>query len=489
MTQIEDPRQKSFWLAEIDHQGGPPIEESPPVEGSLKVDVAVIGGGYAGLSSAYHIRQADPGCRVVVLEAQFTGCGASGRSGGFSMTLFGVSLSTTHMLHGSGRTREANRYMVDAVEYLDALVRTHGLLCDYQRSGFLRAATTSGYVKRIHHELELAERTGLTGVEWWERDRTQDAVHSEVFLGGWWEPRCALLNPAKLARELKRLAQESGAEVYERSPVTEVRRISGGFHLRTPRGEVHARKIVFATNAWSHLFPWIRRKQIPVWTHLIATEPLRPEDWRAVGWQQRMGIEDARNLIHYFRPSPDGRILMGGGGVVLGFGRNMEYDIHTPTFRSLEALLKTLFPQLRHVGVAHRWGGPVSVTLDMAPALGYVQDKGAVYNLGCIGHGVSLMPANGRIVADLVLERKTPLTDLWFVNRRVVPWPTEPLRLGLSLGVRGLMAAQDWWYERRGPGAGGGMGVGAGGRSGGGAGGRLGGSAGGRSGGGAGGRW
>jgi len=441
-----DHRQKSFWMATTAHH------ENPPLEGTVKVDVAILGGGFSGLSSAYHIKQADPGADVAVLEAQVTGYGASGRSGGFSMTLFGLSLATTYLLHGESRTREAFQYMVDAVEYVGRLVREHNLQCDYQRSGFLRVATSPSQVRTIQHELDLAAKIGLPGVEWWERERVQEAVHSERFLGGWWEPRCALLHPAKFVGELKRIAEKAGAAIYERSPVQEIRRNAHGFRLKTPYGEVHATKVVFATNAWSHLFPWLRRKQVPVWTYQVATEPLSPEEWASIGWAQKMGIEDARNLIHYFRPSPDGRILMGGGRVVLSFGRNMEKDSDAPTFRHLEGFLTTLFPQLKGVRIAYRWGGPVSVTLDMVPAVGMLQDQRVVYTLGCIGHGVSLMPSNGRIVADLVLERKTPLTDLWFVNRKVLPVPGEPLRFLLTRAIRGFFTLQDWWHDRRGTG-------------------------------------
>jgi glycine/D-amino acid oxidase-like deaminating enzyme len=447
VSQADDPRQKSLWLSTLDYR------ERPSLEGALNVDVAIIGGGFSGLSSAYHIRRLDAASKVAVLEAQVTGYGASGRNGGFSMTLFGVSLALTHALHGRRRTREAAEYMIDAVEYVDGLVNRERLQCDYERSGFLRVATTPTYRRRLEHELELAAKVDLTGLEWWDQARVRSAVHADAFIGGVWEARCALLNPAKLSRELARVAEAAGATIYDRSPVTGIRRDASGFRLATPRGHVNSKKLVFATNAWSHLFPWIRGKQVPVWTHLIATEPLAPAQWAAVGWEGRMGLEDARNLIHYFRPSPDGRILMGGGNVVLGFGRRMDYDQHAATFQHLEQFLKSILPQLAGVKVTHRWGGPVSVTTDVVPAIGYVQGKDAVFNLGCVGHGVSLMPSNGRIIADLILEKKTAFTDLWFVNRRMLPWPWEPMRRVAGLGVRGAMAAQDRWCERRGLGA------------------------------------
>ncbi len=366
------------------------------------------------------------------------------------MTVFGVSLTVTYMLHGEGKTREAYRYMVDAVEYLDTLIREEALACDYQRSGFLRVATTEDYAVRIRKELELADRIGLSDVYWWDREKVQDAVHSPCFLGGWWEPRCALLHPARLVRELARISEERGVTIYDRTPALQVTRRGTGVRVGTPRGTVDAEKVVFATNAWSHLFPWIRRKQVPAWTYMVATEPLSEAQWQAIGWEQRMGIEDARNLIHYFRPSPDGRLLMGGGPVGIGWGGRMDYDASPPAWHHLEQFIHHLFPQLGHVPIAYRWGGPFSATLDLVPALGYTGDPRAVYNVGCIGHGVSLMPSNGRILADLVLERSSDLTDLWFVNRRVWPWPPEPLRAGLSLAVRGILQLEDRWRERGG---------------------------------------
>ena len=441
---MKDYQKKSFWLATTDY------EENPPLQGDARADVVIIGGGFSGLSTAFHIKQQDAGADVAVLEAQVVGYGASGRNGGFSMTIFGASLTVTHMIHGEGKTRDAYAYMVDAVNYLESLVTTHQLQCDFTRSGFLRAATNPNYVKRIQHELELAQKIDLDGVSWWEKDETQAAVHSPMFLGGWWEPRCALVHPAKLARELKRIAEEAGAQVYERTPVTQVERTASGVRVHTPHGIIQAQKVVFATNAWSLLFPWTKRKQVPAWTFMVATEPLSPEDWAAIGWEQGMGIEDARNLIHYFRPSPDGRLLMGGGPVVVGFGDDMDRDENPPAWRHLETFIQQIFPQLRDVRIAYRWGGPFSATLDLVPALGYVGDERAIYNVGCIGHGVSLMPSNGRILADLVLERKTALTDLWFVNRRLLPWPPEPLRLALSHGVLGYMRVEDWWNERGG---------------------------------------
>jgi glycine/D-amino acid oxidase-like deaminating enzyme len=442
---METVGRRSFWL-----ETTPTPQPRPQCEGSVRAEVAIIGGGFAGLSTAYHIKRLAPGTRVTVLEAETVGYGASGRNGGFSMTVFGASLTVTHTLHGPTRTREAYQYMTDAVDYVDRLVSDAGLACDYERSGFLRTATTPGYRKRILREMELASKIGVTGVEWWDQDDVQEAVRSPLFLGGWWEPRCALLHPAKFVRELQRIAEQAGVTLYEHSPVVEVTQLPRGFRIRTPNALISAEKVVFATNAWSHRIAPVARRQIPAWTYLIATEPLGQSVWESLRWRQRMGIEDARNLIHYFRPSPDGRVLMGGGPILLGYGTHMGYDHSPGAFRHLQEFLVHIFPQLREVGIEYRWGGPFSVTLDLVPAIGYAAGRDAVYMLGCIGHGVALMPGNGRIAADLVLERQTPLTELWFVNRRLQGWPGEPVRRVISTAVRGVMSLEDSWHERAG---------------------------------------
>jgi glycine/D-amino acid oxidase-like deaminating enzyme len=338
--------------------------------------------------------------------------------------------------------------MERAVDTLGELVERHGLDCDYTRPGFLRMATTPAYVKRIQRELELARSLGIGGVEWLDRDAAREQVHSDAYLGGWWEPRMALVDPLKLVRELMRVAVERGAVVYEHS---RVQRIGRGprFSLQTPRGTVHAERIVLATNAYSHLLEPVRRKQVPAWTYVIATEPLSGPQLEAVGWQGREGIEDARNLIHYYRLTPDERLLMGGGPVGLSFGSAMERDSNPAAWRHLESHIAELFPALRGIHVEHRWGGPFSVTLDLTPAIGFAGDRRAVYSVGCIGHGVSMTQLNGQTIRDLLLERHTELTESPFVDRRVLHWPPEPLRFAFSAGLRGYLQAEDWVRERR----------------------------------------
>jgi glycine/D-amino acid oxidase-like deaminating enzyme len=313
-------------------------------------------------------------------------------------------------------------------------------------------ATTPGYVKRIQHDIELVHSLGIQGIRWLDRDAARAKVNSELYLGGMWEPRLGLMNPAKLVREEKRLALQRGARVFEHSPVVEIGRNAGGagprFSLTTPEGIVRAEKLVFATNAYSHLIPELRRKQVPAWTYMIATEPLSAPHFAELRWQERNGVEDARNLIHYYRITPDDRLVIGGGPVGLSYGENMDLDSSQAAWAHLQSHVRLLFPVLRDVKVTHRWGGPFSVTMDLTPSLGYVGDQCAVYSLGCIGHGVSMTHQNAHTLTDLLLERKTEDTDCPFVNRKVIAWPVEPLRSAAAQAIRAYLQFEDWYYER-----------------------------------------
>jgi glycine/D-amino acid oxidase-like deaminating enzyme len=439
---MTDYREKSYWLTTQAYQ------PSPPLEGDLSVDVAIIGGGFTGLSTALHVRQVES-LDVAVLESEVVGFGASGRNAGFAMTLFGLTLGFTKLRFGRERAKEAHHYMERAVDYVGELVERYGIDSEYERPGFLRVATTPGYVKRIQQEIELSRSLGIEGIEWLEARELAERVRSPRYFGAWWEPRCALINPAKHAWGLKRAAEAQGARFFEHTPVSAIERTEDGIVVRTPRGTVRAKKLVLATNAYSHLIPQARRKQVPAFTYIVLTEPLTPARLETIGWRGREGIEDARNLVHYYRLTSENRLLMGGGDVMIAFGGGMDLDEHPPAFRELEEYVTRVFPGLAGVHFTHRWGGPVSVPVDLTPAIGFLGDERVIYSLGCVGHGVALTQLNGRTIADLLLGRETELTSAFLVTRRVIPWPPEPLRFVLSHAIRGYMRLEDAWYERR----------------------------------------
>lgn len=432
----------SLWLAEYG-----PYAPEPPLRGDLEVDVAIVGGGFQGLATAIALREAAPSLRVAVLEHEVVGYGASGRNGSFAMTVVGLGFEVMARLRGRDFVRDAHRYMERAVDGLEALIRRHGLACDMIRPGFLRMATAPAHVRRLQREIALVRSLGIDGIEWLDADAARAKVDSPRYLGAMWEPRLLLIDPAKLVREEKRVALALGAAIYEHTPVTAIRR-GEVFTLETPAGIVRADRLVLATNAYSIGIPELRRLQSPAWTYMIATEPLADRHLDAIGWAERCGVEDARNLIHYYRLSPDGRLVIGGGPVGFGWGASLAHDVDARAWRHLERHMRWLFPSLHDLRVTHRWGGPFSVTMDLAPALGHLGDPRCVYALGCIGHGVSMTHQHARTIVDLLLERRTENTACPFVNRRVIPWPPEPLRSVAARAIRAYLRAEDWWHER-----------------------------------------
>jgi glycine/D-amino acid oxidase-like deaminating enzyme len=431
----------SMWAATAG-----PYTPGPALQGDTTVDVAVIGGGYTGLTTAYELRRADPALDVAVLEAREIGYGSSGRNGSFAMTVVGIGFAGTAMIKGMDFLVRAHRYMMRAVDTLDELIDREGLDCDKIRPGFLRVATTEPYLRKIRKEVELMNGLGFDDIYYLDRAQVQERVRSPLHLGALWEPRLVLVHPLKLVRAERDMAIRHGARVYENTPVLEVKRRKQ-FLLRTPHGTMTADRVVFATNAYSHLFPQIRRKQVPAFTHWVSTEPLAAEQLEPIGWQGREGVEDARNLIHAYRLTADNRILMGGGPVGFTFANSL-YGEHSPAaWREIESHFRVTFPHLRDVGFSHRWGGPFSVTLDITPAMGFVGDRRAVYSLGCVGHGVSMTHLNAQVLRDLILERDTDLTGSPFIRRRTLPWPPEPFRVALGLAMRAVLKTEDWLKE------------------------------------------
>ena len=443
--------EKSFWARDYG-----PYDPNPALKGSINVDVAVVGGGFMGLNTAREFKKDNPGARVAVLEGEVIGYGASGRNAGFNMTLFGLEPQITKLRWGRQRTIEAYRYMVKAVNYTKNLIESNQLDSDYSHPGFLRVAYSPSQVKTLEGVLKTFQDLGLDdemGMQWVDQPELRRDFNSPLFSAGMREAHTGLLHPTKHVRQLKRLAAEAGAEIYEQTPVTLIDRQSNQVVLTTPGGVVRANKVVLATNAFTHLLQGLKglqSRQFPMWTSVIVTERLSDEQWASIGWKNREAMEDVRQLIHYFRPTADGRILIGGQDVHSPWGmhNNMDYD-HNPTvWCGLESHLKRMFPSLREIKPAYRWCGAVSVNADMTPEIGFVGDERIICSTGCLGHGVSLTHLHGRLVADLLNGHKTELTDFWIVNRSAIRLPGKALAWGTSKMLRHALRVADKLFER-----------------------------------------
>ncbi|WP_435635850.1 NAD(P)/FAD-dependent oxidoreductase [Pseudomonas solani] len=445
-----DPRldSLSFWQ----HDFGP-YQPNPALNQDLKVDVAVIGGGFTGLNSAWQFKQDNPNARVVVLEAAVVGFGASGRNAGFSTKLFGLEPELVMLRWGRQKLIDARHYLEKAVAHTRDLIEAHGIQSDYRHSGLVSISYSDPQQRRLEKTYALLQDLGIAGdLTWQDRSKVQQDFHSERFNGGIYETNTGNLNPCKQVRGLKGLAESAGVAVYETTPVTAIERQATAIVIDTPGGRITADKLVVATNAYSRQVPDTRRlqtRQYPLWTYQVVTERLSEKQWESIGWKDRQCFGDNRQMLHYFRPTVDGRIVMGGGDALAYRTAPMAETPSPASWQHCEAHLKWIYPQLKDVRIDYRWGGPVSVNIDMVPEISFIDDERILYSGGCFGHGVALTHLNGRTIADLLNGRKTELTDFWIVNRRSISMSSDTLSYLSGRAARGALKALDWWEERR----------------------------------------
>ena len=439
---IED---KSFWQREYGQ-----YEPNGFLSEKITADVTIIGAGFTGLTTAWQFKRDNPNARVVVLEAMIVGYGASGRNAGFSTKLFGLEPELVLLRWGKEKMIEAHSYMQNAVEYTRKIITDNNLNSDYEHTGLCRISYSDKQLKRMLHTFELFQKLGIGhDMHWMNKAQFQADFATDQIAGGVFESNTGMLNPCKQVRALKHLAERAGVEVYEMSPVARVEENSNSIQVHSGLGQVKTEKLVVAANAYARDVDapgGIRNRQLPVWSYQIVTEPLPKAQWESIGWKERQTFGDNRQMLHYFRPTADGRIIMGGGDIL--FNRSMDSDFSPTTWRHCEQHLKWIYPQLEQVKIDYRWGGPVSTNLDFVPEIGFLGDERIIYSGGCFGHGVSLSHYNGRTIADLLNEQKTERTDFWIVNRKAYKLPGQTLsRIGARTVRQGLKA-WDWWEER-----------------------------------------
>lgn len=429
-----------FWLDR------PRPDEAPPLEGAVDGDLAIVGAGFTGLWAAIQAKREQPDREVVLLEAETAGWGASGRNGGF------VDASLTHGLpNGAARFGQE-------LEALEALGRENfdGLKADlarlridaaWQETGLLSVATQPHELAELDEEAALLRRYGWEA-EVLDRDGVRAQVASPTYLGAVLQRTgVALVDPGALALGLRRAALALGVRLYERTPVLDA-------ELRTPRGRVRAERVLLATGAYPPLAREIRRLVAPVYDYALVTEPLSLEQRRAIGWAGGQGIADRGNRFHYYRLTPDARVLFGGYDAVYRFGNRVDDALlsrHGPTHRLLARHLVETFPVLEGIGITHAWGGPIDTCSRFCVTFGRALGGRAVYAVGYTGLGVGASRFGARTALDLLDGADTERTRLKLVRTRPLPFPPEPARWAVIQATRHALARADERAGRRGP--------------------------------------
>jgi glycine/D-amino acid oxidase-like deaminating enzyme len=436
-----------------------PLQVRPGLPGDMDVDVAIVGAGYTGLWTARYLALADPSLRIVVLEAEVAGFGASGRNGGWCSALFATSEAKLASDHGAGAARRMRAAMQETVDEVGRAAAEDGIDCHFAKGGTVVAARGPAQVARAKEEVAAARRFGVgeQDLAWLDAGPARERIGATRVLGATYTPHCAAIQPARLARGLAEAVELRGVTIFEGTPVVAIRPGAGGSGGRRPEaatasGSVRADVVVRAVEAWTPTLPGERRTLAPVYSLMIATEPLDETFWKEAGLAQRETFSDHRHLIIYGQRTADGRLAFGGRGAPYHFGSAVRpaFDRDSRVHDELRRTLVELFPGARDAAITHRWGGPIGVPRDWHSSVGLDRETGIAWAGGYVGDGVSTTNLAGRTIADLVTGRRTDLVTLPWVGHRSPRWEPEPLRwLGVNAGLRGIQLA-DRTEERRG---------------------------------------
>ena len=416
------PRERSAYGAlSLWHETTPTDwRPRPSLGGDVDADVAIVGAGYTGLWTAYYLARADPTLRIVMVEAEVAGFGASGRNGGWCSALFPTSL---------GEAQDAA--MRASVDEVQRVTVAEGIDCHFAKGGTIVLARSQAQWARVRAEHGDGV---LSAAEAGERLRATRT------LGATYTPDCAALHPARLARGLADVVTGAGVELFERTPALA---ITPG-KVRTPHGSVRAPYVVRATEGFTPMLPGLARAVVPVYSLIIASEPLPSAVWDEIGLAQRETFSDHRHLVIYGQRTADDRLVFGGRGAPYHLRSRVSpaFDRDPRVFAALHATLLDLFPVLHGTRFTHAWGGPLGIARDWCASVGLDRETGLAWAGGYVGDGVSTTNLAGRTLSDLILSRSTELTALPWVGHRSPSWEPEPLRwLGINAGLRAMTLA------------------------------------------------
>jgi glycine/D-amino acid oxidase-like deaminating enzyme len=445
---VKDYRQYSYWL-----ETAGDLTPRPRLDGSMDADIAIVGAGYSGLWTAYYLLKREPSLKVVVLEAEIAGFGASGRNGAWCSAHPNLSLEHLAARYGASVAHAVQSAMNATVDEVGRVAAEEGLDVGFTKGGALHVARGRHQVPLAHARLAAARRLGLADqYELLTADEAAARVRVSAVEAALFTPHCATLHPGRLVRGLARTIERMGARLHEQTPVTAFSPGPPRPVAKTAFGDVRARVVVLAGESYLTRLPPLHRQLVPIYSLIVLSEPLSPAAWGEIGWERRECLQSFRLTIDYLSRTQDGRILFGGRGAPYRFGSRIEdrFDRHPPTHDWLERALGEWFPSARGARITHRWGGAVGAARDWTPSFSFEERSGIASARGYLGQGVATSNLAGRTLADLILARQSELTALPYVNHRSPNWEPEPFRwLGVRF-VQGSFARLDKRAERTG---------------------------------------
>ena len=428
---MKDYRSYSFWLDTADDD----LTPRPSLNGSIDVDIAILGAGFTGLWTAYHLLIKQPSLKVAVVEAEIAGFGASGRNGGWCFAGFPVSPTTLAAKLGVDAARAVSLAMYDSVDDVGRVCAAEGIGAYYAKGGELEVARAAYDLPKLQSMYDEFKKIGLGDhYELLEAAGTERRIRVAGSVGAFWNKEGAAIQPARLARGLARAVERRGATIYEQTRVTSY---TDGPNpkLVTDRGDVRAKVVVLAGEAYLSALPGLERQIIPLTSHMVVTEPLSDAQWKQIGWERREVLGGFGTSAGYINHTGDGRIAFGAYRAQYPFNSKITdaLDREESIFEHARKSTVNWFPMIEGVRFTHSWGGVFGVPRDHMPVMSYDKASGIATGRGYVGEGVATANLSGRVLADLISEADTPLTRLPMTTHQTKPWEPEPLRW---LGVK-----------------------------------------------------
>jgi len=423
---------RSYWA-----RSQPP--QNPPLTDDITVDVAVLGGGFTGLSAAYFIRSISPHKRVAIFEAKGCGNGASGRNGAMVLTM----TEDRYMNFSSTPAIDKKIYDItaDNIQRLSKLSAATGIDCELETNGALQTLLTPEDAKAARAYVQQARSLGMP-VEFWDKPQLVKAIGTEVYEAAFFDPSGGQVHPMKLVHVFKAAAEQAGAKIYENTAVASIDE-GRELLLHTTAGHaIRAESLVLATNAFTSKLGLFRNAILPVHEYVAVTPPLSEQQLADIGWRKRVPFNDSRTEVFYLGLTKDNRIHIGGGSPSYSFNNrasNPHSDVNNAAthFAQLQRELVRIYPALSGINFEIGWDGIVDWSLDESPSVGCTgKYKNIFYGLGYSGHGVNLTSVFGRIIADLESGLDEPWKQYPFLNASLEYIPNEPFRwLGAQAGL------------------------------------------------------
>lgn len=424
---MTDYSKYSFWL----ETSGDDLTPRPALAGSTEVDVVVLGAGYTGLWTAYYLLKTDPDLKLVVVEKEIAGFGASGRNGGWCSSKFPVTPAMLEHRYGREAARTLMLAMNDSVDEVDRVCQQEQIDAQFHKGGILTLARGVHHLGMLQSAFDAYSRLGL-GQQYrlCSASEAEERVCVTNIFGALYASENASVHPGRLVRGLARAVERRGGVIYEH---TEVMEFEGGPspRLLTSSGEIRARRaVVLAGESYLTRLTKLHRTVLPVYSLIALTEPLTAAQWAQIGWQNRESLASCNYTVDYLTRTADGRILFGSRGAPYRLGSKIsdEQDRHPVTHARIQQMLLEWFPTLQGVKFSHAWGGPVGMPRDWMPMTEFDPATKIATARGYTGQGVSTTNLTGRILAELISAQRTELSHLPIAQRRSPYWEREPLR-------------------------------------------------------------